>query len=80
LKKATKPAPTADEVEPDIERMSGKSGRSASQLGVPFFVKQLGSNPVENGKPLKFKDCYGGDWSEWPQDLRIRQVLAAFRS
>lgn len=41
--------------------------------GVPFFMKQLGSNPVENGKPLKLKDHHGGDMGEWPQDLRVRE-------
>ncbi len=47
---------------------------------VAFFVKQLGSNPVEDGEPLKLKDGHGGDWNEWPDDLRIRELPGAFRS
>jgi protein gp37 len=33
---------------------------------VPCFVKQLGST---HG----LHDSHGGDWSEWPKDLRVRQ-------
>ena len=46
---------------------------------IPFFAKQLGSNPIENGQPLVLKDGHGGDWSEWPEDLRVREVPTAFR-
>jgi protein gp37 len=49
------------------------------RAGIPYFVKQLGGNPIDNGKPLKLRDGHGGDWSEWPKDLRIRQVPDAFR-
>ena len=45
--------------------------------GVAYFLKQLGSNPNAEGEPLSFKDQHGGDWSEWPDDLRIREVPAA---
>jgi protein gp37 len=41
---------------------------------VPFFLKQLGSAPVTGGEPVKFEDGHGGDWDEWPADLRVRQV------
>jgi protein gp37 len=34
--------------------------------GIAPFVKQLGTNP-------RFKDSHGGDMSEWPEDLRIRE-------
>lgn len=59
---------------------------------VPCFVKQLGSDPCsnddrdpENSKEntryalgtLLLKDAKGGDWSEWPEDLRVRQLPAA---
>ena len=37
--------------------------------GVAFFPKQLGSKPIENGKPLLIEDSKGGDESEWPSDL-----------
>jgi protein gp37 len=45
--------------------------------GIPAFVKQLGSNPVEGGKPLRLRDSKGGDPSEWPEDLRIREWPAS---
>jgi protein gp37 len=47
--------------------------------GVAFFVKQMGAKPMENGVRLKLKDPHGGDWSEWPADLRIREMPEAFR-
>jgi protein gp37 len=48
------------------------------------FVKQLGAQPVEafrldphafatNERTLMLRDRKGGDWSEWPADLRIRE-------
>jgi protein gp37 len=40
---------------------------------VACFVKQVGRRPVENGKPLKLVSSKGGDWNEWPEDLRVRQ-------
>lgn len=40
----------------------------------PFFLKQLGTNPVEDGKPLPPVDKHGGDWCEWPDDLRHRDT------
>lgn len=36
--------------------------------GVACFVKQLGAN-----SDIVLKDKKGGDWSEWPEDLRIRE-------
>jgi protein gp37 len=42
--------------------------------GVPVFVKQLGSNGRDpTGEPLRLKDSHGGDMSEWPEDLRVRE-------
>jgi protein gp37 len=54
---------------------------------VPVFVKQMGARPVitvrdENCTAqdsahdvrLTAKDRKGGDWSEWPEDLRVREV------
>lgn len=48
---------------------------------VPCFVKQLGAKPI-NGYappgglgtfyPLRLQHPKGGDWSEWPEDLRVR--------
>lgn len=47
--------------------------------GVPFFMKQFGGNPTDGGIPLRLKDGHGGDWSEWPKDLRVRKFPASFR-
>lgn len=44
---------------------------------VPCFVKQLGSNATPQASdPItmwNLKDKKGGDWNEWPDDLRIRE-------
>lgn len=47
--------------------------------GKSFFMKQLGAKPFENGNPLSLEDEHGGDWNEWPEDLRIRQMPEKFR-
>lgn len=53
--------------------------------GVACFVKQLGSNSqnwvlpgvapivVDDRHCTKFRDKKGGNWSEWPEDLRVRE-------
>lgn len=48
--------------------------------GVPCFVKQLGARPVALrdtldtvGYRMPLNDRAGGDPSEWPEDLRVRQ-------
>ena len=43
-----------------------------------FFVKQLGANPIHEGSVLNLADRHGGDWDEWPEDLRIRQMPNSF--
>jgi protein gp37 len=40
---------------------------------VACFVKQLGHYAVENGMRIKLTSSKGGDWDEWPEDLRVRQ-------
>ncbi len=43
---------------------------------VACFVKQLGAKPVEDvytTEPWIIRDSKGGDWNEWPEDLRVRQ-------
>ncbi len=42
--------------------------------GVAFFMKQMGRRPVHKGVELKLKDAHGGDWSEWPPELRVRDM------
>jgi protein gp37 len=41
--------------------------------GIPIFVQRLGSKPYEGATRLRLNDYAGGDWSEWPDDLRIRE-------
>lgn len=50
---------------------------------VPVFIKQMGSDPFEvirannehllDKGHLGIKDSHGGDWDEWPEDLRVRE-------
>lgn len=54
--------------------------------GVPVFVKQVGSVPLDSALPVRnfadalvavggtLRDRKGGDMSEWPPDLRVRQL------
>ena len=49
------------------------------ERGVAFFLKQLGRRPFENGREILLRDGHGGDWSEWPKDLRVREMPSAFR-
>ena len=51
---------------------------ACSKTGTAFFVKQLGKCPVENGQHLKLKDAHGGDWNEWPTDLKLRAMPEEF--
>jgi protein gp37 len=45
----------------------------ARRQKVACFVKQLGRRPVENGLPLRLASSKGGDWDEWPGDIRLRE-------
>lgn len=47
--------------------------------GVAFFMKQLGSNPLNCGASVDVSHSHGGNWNEWPEDLRIREFPDAFR-
>jgi len=44
------------------------------EANVAYFLKQLGSKPNDKGELLNLKDGHGGDWDEWPKDLRVREV------
>lgn len=47
---------------------------ACARAGVACFVKQMGSRPLSlKGAPVKLKDPKGGDMSEWPAHLRVRQ-------
>lgn len=62
----------------DWARETVRQGREA---GVPVFVKQLGSNPVDRGAAgdvcLGFISRAGTDMEEWPADLRVREFPKA---
>jgi protein gp37 len=56
--------------------------KQCRHAGVPLFVKQLGSNVWEVNRShthggwnaLPLKNSKGGDPSEWPEDLRVREM------
>lgn len=50
--------------------------RQCQEQHVACFVKQLGRRPVSGQSPVKLRNCKGGDWDEWPADLRVRQYPA----
>ena len=50
------------------------------EAGVPCFVKQIGANAQkDHGEPIGWpertrpRDPKGGDWDEWPEDLRVQE-------
>lgn len=78
-----------DEPSLDWVIVGGESGRGAryfniewaddilAQCGtadVPCFIKQLGSAPMSDGYPLELKSAKGGDPTEWPERLRVREM------
>jgi len=40
----------------------------------PYFLKQLGAQVTENDLLVDLRDGHGGDWDEWPADLRVREL------
>jgi protein gp37 len=46
-------------------------------VGVACFVKQLGARvewqDYHHDHALRLRDSHGGDWSEWPEHLRVRE-------
>jgi protein gp37 len=50
------------------------------QSGVAYFLKQLGSNAFLNGESVALANRHGGDWQEWPEDLRVREFPEGFHS
>lgn len=47
------------------------------EAGVKVFHKQIGRNPMEKGQRWRARDQKGGDMSEWPEDLRVREMPGA---
>ena len=54
--------------------------RDCEQREVPFFLKQLGLHVIRCGRRLHLGDRHGGDWNEWPEELRVREMPAWFDS
>lgn len=48
--------------------------------GVAFFMKQLGRRAYWQGRLLSLNDLHGGEWSEWPEAFRIREVPRQWRA
>jgi protein gp37 len=48
--------------------------RQCSEHNVPYFLKQLGTTVVRNGRKVPLQDAHGGDWSEWPDEFCVRQM------
>jgi protein gp37 len=46
-------------------------------VGVACFIKQLGSRPALDSRPLTLRHPKGGDPSEWPEDIQVRQFPQA---
>jgi len=44
------------------------------QHRVPFFLKQLGSHVCRNSKRIKLSHSHGGNWDEWPDTIRVREM------
>lgn len=65
----------------------GESGNNAAPLELSWlhyhikkfdkekiiFIKQLGSNVIDRGLKLIYKDQHAGNWNEWPAYLQKRQ-------
>jgi protein gp37 len=47
---------------------------ACSAARVPYFLKQLGAHITDRGARVRVLDPHGGDWSEWPADLRVREM------
>ena len=52
--------------------------RQSRKAGTAFFMKQFGASPIRHGQRLALEDSHGGDWSEWPEDLRVREFPRRF--
>jgi protein gp37 len=48
------------------------------KAGVALFMKQLGKKPFYQNQPIKLEDKHGGDWAEWPEEWRVRELPQAF--
>jgi protein gp37 len=49
------------------------------ERGIAFFLKQLGKKPLFAASPLDLRDAHGGDWIEWPEEWRVRELPEALQ-
>lgn len=49
-------------------------------FGVAFFMKQFGRRPYWKNELMSLNDLHGGDWSEWPEQFRVREVPSEWRN
>lgn len=52
--------------------------QQCQRADVAFFLKQLGKNALFQNAPLNLADPHGGDWSQWPEAWRIREIPKGF--
>jgi protein gp37 len=50
------------------------------KAGIAYFLKQLGSAVLAKEQRLQFNDRHAGDWSEWPEEVRLRQMPSRVQS
>lgn len=50
--------------------------QDCAEAGVPYFLKQLGSYVFRGDDRIRLDDDHGGDWYEWPSNLKKRQIPA----
>lgn len=58
-------------------RWAHKIVGQCQDANVPVFVKQLGAHVIQDGERRIKRDKKGGDMSEWPHDIRIRDMPEA---
>lgn len=48
--------------------------RQCRTAKVSYFLKQLGRVVHRSGQRIHMVDHHGGDWSEWPEQIRVREM------
>lgn len=67
-------ADTADKARPFNLQWARKLRDECAKYGAKYFLKQLGSNAWEDHvNQYVTKHHKGGDWNEWPEDIRRRE-------
>jgi protein gp37 len=48
--------------------------KRCKEASVAYFLKQLGGVVFSEGRRLAFRQTHAGDWSMWPEELRVREM------